>query len=80
MDIYKDDGTKVDSTGLNATVNVTEPDFILNIQNQLREQRDAYINKLREIEALRTALIPDSVDFDDAVRIIFEPIKTEIGA
>ena len=81
MDIYKDDGiTKVDSTGLNASANVTEPDFVASVQAQLREQRDAYINKLTEIEALRIAVIPESTDFEDAVKIIFAPIKTEIGA
>lgn len=67
------------STGLTASYNISQPDFIAEITRQLQVQVGDYLNKLAEVDALRQQILPTSTNFDEAVNQIFDPIQTAIG-
>jgi len=52
----------VASTGLSATYNISQLDFIAEITRQLNEQVVAYMTKLATLDALRQQLFPDHQD------------------
>jgi hypothetical protein len=80
LNIYTAEGGDiVASTGLNATYNLSQPDFVDEITRQLNEQVVAYMTKLGELAAMREAIFPGSTDFKTAVDMIFDPIQTAIG-
>lgn len=80
LNIYGPDGvTIVVSTGISASYNIAEPDFLVEINRQLTEQVMAYLGKLQELEQMRLAILPASTSFADAVDMIFDPIQTAIG-
>lgn len=80
LNVYAPDGTTVvASTGLNASYNLAEPDFSVEISRQITVQVMAYLTKLGELDALRAARFPTSTDFTTAVDQIFDPIQTAIG-
>lgn len=80
LNIYGPDGvTIVASTGISASYNIAQPDFLAEINRQLTEQVMAYLAKLQELEQMRMAILPASTSFADAVDMIFDPIQTAIG-
>ena len=80
LNIYADDGvTIVASTGLHASYNISQPDYVAEITRQINQQVDDYLAKLAQLDAMRTAIFPDSTDFAAAVDMIFDPIQLAIG-
>lgn len=80
LNIYAPDGTTlVASTGLTAEYNLSQEDFQVEVTRQLQVQIMEYLTKLTELDTLRSARFPTSVDFGDAVNQIFDPIQTAIG-
>ena len=80
LNIYGDDNTTIiASTGLYASYNIAQPDFLAEITRQINQQVNDYLNKLAELDAMRSALFPTSTNFTEAVDMIFDPIQTAIG-
>lgn len=80
LNIYADDGvTLVSSTGLFASYNIAQSDFVDEIRRQLSFQVQEYLNKLLDLDAKRLARVPDSTSFAHAVDLIINPIQTAIG-
>lgn len=80
LNVYKVEGGDVISSGaLSASCNITSVNFVSEISNQLQGQAVDFLTKLNEIETFRKAIFPTSVDFDDAVDLIINPIQTAIG-
>lgn len=80
LNIYADDGTTIlHSTGLVASYNMNQDDFVEEITRQLQSQVQEYLTKLLEVDARRQALFPGSVDFSTALDLIFDPIQVGIG-
>lgn len=69
----------VASYGISGSYDITAPDFAEEVTRQVNEQVTSYLVKLMEIEALRSARFPTSVDFASAVDQIFDPIQAAIG-
>jgi len=80
LNIYAPDGVSiVASTGINASYNIAQPDYLAEINRQLTEQVMTYLSKLQELEQMRLAILPESASFAEAVDMIFDPIQTAIG-
>ena len=69
----------VASTGLSASYNLSQPDFVAEVTRQINAQVYSYLTKLGEVDTFRKAIFPNSIDFADAVNNIFDPIQTAIG-
>ena len=80
LNIYGPDGAAiVASTGLNASYNISQPDYVAEITRQINQQVGDYLAKLAQLDAMRKAIFPDSADFAAAVDMIFDPIQAAIG-
>lgn len=80
LNVYKVEGGDIISSGsLSANCNITNIAFVSEISNQLQGQAIDFLTKLNEIETLRKTIFPTSVDFDDAIDLIINPIQTAIG-
>ena len=67
------------STSVSASYNLAQPDFAAEITRQLQTQIADYLGKLAELDTLRVARFPTSIDFASAVNQIFDPIQIAIG-
>lgn len=80
LNIYGPDGVSiVASTGLHASYNIAQPDYVAEITRQINQQVGDYLAKLAQLDAMRKAIFPDSADFSAAVDMIFDPIQAAIG-
>jgi hypothetical protein len=67
------------STGVSASYNLSQPDFVAEITRQLQTQIISYLNKLGELDVMRANLMPASTSFAHAIDLIIDPIQTAIG-
>ena len=79
LNIYGTDGAIVAYTGLSASYNIAQPDYVAEITRQINQQVGDYLAKLAQLDSMRKAIFPDSVDFAAAVDMIFDPIQAAIG-
>lgn len=81
LNIYGPDGVGiVASTGLTASYNIAQSDYVVEITRQLNQQVGDYLVKLAQLDAMRKTIFPESYDFAQAVDMIFDPIQTAIGS
>ena len=80
LNIYGSDGVSiVASTGLHASYNIAQSDYVAEITRQLNQQVTDYLAKLTQLDSMRLIHFPESADFAQAVDMIFDPIQSAIG-